>query len=239
MTSHEPHRASARTAPSERVSAVVVTHNRAHYLEKCIPLLEAQTRPVDQILVVDNASTDATAEVLAGFGDRVSVLTLEENVGGAGGFYRGMREAYERGFDWLWLMDDDTAPTETALERLLEANASANGRPPAIVASKVLWRDGSLHPMNRPWAKVTDRGGVLAAAERNLMAMRAASFVSCLVHRRAIDAYGYPEPGYFIWNDDLEYTARVLRHETGYWVPSSVVYHDTPTPHTTMTDSGT
>jgi len=41
-----------------------------------------------------------------------------ENDGGAGGFYEGMKQAYEPGFNWIWIMDDDCIPTETALEEL-------------------------------------------------------------------------------------------------------------------------
>jgi GT2 family glycosyltransferase len=101
------------------VWAVVVTYNRRALLEQCLDALRAQTRPPDRILVVDNASTDGTAEWVRGQDDVVALL-LDENVGGAGGFHAGMRLAHAGGADWLWLMDDDTIPRPDALERLLE-----------------------------------------------------------------------------------------------------------------------
>src|SRR5437867_8578812 len=133
------------------VCAVVVTHDRRDLLRECLAGLEAQTRPPDTILVVDNASTDGTAAMLHGEFPDVAVRRLDENEGGAGGFHEGLHEAFERGHEWLWLMDDDTVPSPTALERLLDARdrASALGQPPLLLASRVLWTDGRLHPMNK------------------------------------------------------------------------------------------
>jgi len=215
---------------SDSVCAVVVTHNRLALLRECLAALAAQERPVDEVLVIDNASTDGTAEALGTEFPEVRVRRLEHNGGGAGGFHAGMRDAHARGFDWLWVMDDDTVPTPRALERLLAAGATRpGGRPPAILASRVVWTDDRLHPKNLPFPR-TDAGhreALVDAAGRGLLLIRAATFVSILVHRRAIDAHGLPHAHYFIWGDDGEFTARVLRDEPGYLVPDSVVHHKT------------
>jgi rhamnopyranosyl-N-acetylglucosaminyl-diphospho-decaprenol beta-1,3/1,4-galactofuranosyltransferase len=217
------------------VAAVVVTRNRVEQLDKCIRLLREQTRRVDEIVVVDNASTDGTADLLRRLDGQVSAVMLGENTGASGGFCSGMTEAFENGHQWLWVMDDDSAPTGDALERLLGAELPDDSSP-AILSSRVLWRDGRLHPMNRPMPKL-DAVAVTESARVGVMPLRAASFVSCLVHRSAIEEYGLPDADYFFWNDDLEYTARVLRRRTGYWVPSSVVYHETPEPHVPLVAS--
>ncbi|MBP0575803.1 glycosyltransferase, partial [Mycobacterium tuberculosis] len=79
--------------------------------------LDRQTRRPDSIVVVDNASTDETASVLGHWqGAGRTTITMDHNVGGAGGFYRGMRFAYDQGADWVWMMDDDGVPAATALE---------------------------------------------------------------------------------------------------------------------------
>lgn len=67
------------------VAAVVVTHNRQRDLERCLEALRAQTHPLTAIIVVDNASTDATASFLAQQPD-ITIVTLAANAGGAGGF---------------------------------------------------------------------------------------------------------------------------------------------------------
>ncbi|HEX8679505.1 MAG TPA: glycosyltransferase, partial [Chthoniobacterales bacterium] len=113
---------------SERVCAVVVTYNRKALLDECLCALRAQSRTLDGILIVDNASTDGTAAMLEERGHRadprVHYLRLEQNLGGAGGFHRAFADAYAAGFDWIWAMDDDTIVDQDALEQLFAARAS-------------------------------------------------------------------------------------------------------------------
>lgn len=217
------------------VCAVVVTHNRPALLERCLDHLGAQSRRPNAILVVDNASTDETPNLLAGR-DGVRVLTLESNTGGSGGFRAGVERAYEEGFDWLWLLDDDTLVEPDCLAALLTGAARAPERP-SVVSSVVHWRDGRLHPMNRPWLRLSRRGSFAVAAGAGLAEIRAATFVSAMVHREAIDQHGLPHGHYFIWLDDIEFTARVLRNGAGFLVPESVAVHWTPEPYNTITDT--
>jgi GT2 family glycosyltransferase len=53
-----------------------------------------------------------------------------------------------------------------------------------------------------------------------------------------IEQYGLPWADYFIWADDIEYTARILRNELGVVVPSSVVWHKTAKKYTAIDDVG-
>ena len=109
------------------VAAVIVTYNRADKLGKVIEQVLAQDRPADQVIIVDNASTDSTAEVLATYEGRptVHVERLGTNSGGAGGFAHGMSVAYERGADSIWIMDDDCYADPDALRQLLDGHAAA------------------------------------------------------------------------------------------------------------------
>jgi len=106
-----------------RAAAVVVTYNRLPLLQKCVEKLEGQTAPCD-ILVVDNASSDGTAAWLDSQQKegRLRAHNTGANLGGAGGFNKGMRWAVEAGYEYLWLMDDDCPPEPDALEKLLEAD---------------------------------------------------------------------------------------------------------------------
>ena len=99
---------------SPRVCAVVVAFNRSAMLFSCLERLRAQSRPLDAILVVNNASTDDTAAMVRREFPGVTLLDLPENGGGAGGFHAGMKHAFEEGFEWLWLMDDDVLPAPDA-----------------------------------------------------------------------------------------------------------------------------
>ncbi len=221
------------------VCAVVVTYNRRTLLQECLAGLAGQSRRPDWILVVDNASTDGTTDMIRTRHPDVELLPLAQNVGGAGGFHEGLRVAHERGAEWVWLMDDDTIAGPDALDELLKARGSLVGlAEPMLLASKVVWTDGRLHPMNEAKFK-TERDGFVDSCARGLLPLRQATFVSLLVHRHAIDAFGLPLKHYFIWSDDLEYTGRILRnHASGWLVPDSVVVHKTNQPHTAVTEVG-
>ena len=221
-----------------RVTAVVVTFNRLALLRECLAALAVQTRAPDRVLVVDNASTDGTADAVRAEFPAVELLALPENVGGAGGFHAGMADAHARGADWIWLMDDDTIARPEALAELLAAPERASGLPrPRILASKAVWTDGRLHPMNAN-GLTKDTPLFLEASGRGLIPLRTATFVSLLVHRDVIDEFGLPLRHYFIWSDDVEYTGRVLRaHHGGYLVPTSVVEHRTKSSYTAVTES--
>jgi GT2 family glycosyltransferase len=218
------------------VCAVVVTYNRAELLAECLDRLQAQTRPPDRILVLDNASTDETPELLA-TRDGIEVLRLEENGGASGGFASGIQHAYDTGDeDWFWLLDDDTFADPGCLAALLDGARRAPARP-SLLASVVRWRDGRLHPMNPPWLRPRPRARVAEAAQAGLAPIRAATWVSTLVHRDAVTEHGVPPAPWFIWLEDIDYTARVLRDGEGYLVPDSVAWHWTPEPYSTLTDA--
>ena len=226
-------------ADSERVVAVIVTYNRRDLLLEALAAVRAQQRPLDQVIVVDNASTDGTAEaVRAAFGE-VQLAELGANYGGAGGFAYGMAAALADGADLIWAMDDDTIPEPGALAALLAARARYLGPAPVIVASTVLWTDGRPHPMNtpraRPMATAAER---TAAAASGCVPIRSASFVSVLVDAAECRRRGLPKADFFLWNDDFEFTTRLLRHNVGLLCPESVVVHKTRTFGSTDVDPG-
>lgn len=221
------------------VVAVVVSHNRAAMLSAALDGLANQTRPVDHVVVVDNASADEAVTVARAHRGAPDVVALSRNVGGAGGFAVGLASAVaEHGADLVWLMDDDTVPTPTALEALLTARDAYDGEVTAL-ASRVVWTDGSDHPMNtprrRPGVAVDDLRRARAAGA---MPVRSMSFVSMLVDARAVRRSGVPVTDYFLWNDDFEYSARLLRDGVGLYVPASVVEHRTARPAGTEEDPG-
>ncbi|QKG24736.1 glycosyltransferase [Actinomadura verrucosospora] len=222
--------AEGAAAPAVSVTAVVVTFNRRALLEEALAALAAQSRRPDRVVVVDNASSDGTAEAVAdGFPD-TDLLVLPRNIGGAGGFGAGMARALDAGTDLLWLLDDDTVPEPDALRELLAARdrATAADGPPALVASRVVWTDGRDHPMNTPRAKPRTPPAEREIAEAaGCMPVRSASFVSVLVDAASVRERGLPVADYFLWNDDFEFTTRLLRGRRGVLCPRSVVVHKT------------
>jgi GT2 family glycosyltransferase len=224
---------------SEQVAAVVVTYNRRTLLLEALAALAAQHRAPDAVYVVDNASTDGSADAVRDGHPGVHLIRLETNTGGAGGFATGLAAALRDGADLVWLMDDDTVPEPGALAALLAARAAYPGRPPAIVASRVVWTDGREHPMNTPRPKpMSRRAERNDAAAAGCVPIRSASFVSILVEGDECRRRGAPIADYFLWNDDFEFTTRLLRRRAGLLCPASVVVHKTRTFGSTDADPG-
>jgi rhamnopyranosyl-N-acetylglucosaminyl-diphospho-decaprenol beta-1,3/1,4-galactofuranosyltransferase len=220
--------AAAAAAARPRVIAVIVTYNRVKLLLEALAAVCSQTRAPDSVIVVDNCSPDgAAAAVRRGF-PSVQLTSLTQNTGGAGGFACGMALALADGADLIWLMDDDTVPEPGALAALLDARGRYPGGPPALLASRVVWTDGRAHPMNtprdKPFASRSERGRADTAGCRPI---RSASFVSILVDAGLSRERGLPRADYFLWNDDFEFTTRLLRGGTGLLCPASVVVHKT------------
>ena len=229
------------SAGQPRVIAVVVTWNRLALLRESLAAVLAQRRPPDAVLVVDNASTDGTAAAVRSGFPTARLATLTQNTGGAGGFAYGLALALADGADLVWLMDDDTVPEPDALRAMLDARDRAPGgaAPPVLIASRVQWTDGRAHPMNtpreKPFASEAERR---TAAAAGCVPIRSASFVSILVDATACRERGLPQADYFLWNDDFEFTTRLLRHAAGWLCPASVAVHKTRTFGSTDADPG-
>ncbi len=207
-----------------RVVAVVVTYNRKECLLRCIDALRHQHGATTDILVVDNASTDGTAEALAPLMEEGAILyrNTGENLGGAGGFNFGMRLAVEAGYDRLWVMDDDCIPDPSALSALLWADRRLEGDY-GFLSGIAHWRDGTPCQMNVQktglWRKLTDY-------TTPLVPVVMATFVSAFIPADRVRAVGLPIREFFIWSDDLEYTRRLSRRYPCYAVNGCRVLHD-------------
>ena len=223
------------TAP--RVVAALVTRNRRDLLRESLAAVESQTRRPDGVVIVDNASSDGTAAMLAREFPKARVIELAANVGGAGGYAEAIQAGVAEGADWLWLLDDDTVARFDALATLLAAAEQVGEYDrPALLASRVEWRDRHPHPMNRPTVHRRDPDAFARAVRLGLLPLRATTFVSLLLSREAVERAGLPLRHYYFQADDIEFTARILRHASGYFVPGSVVEHRTPSRHTAITD---
>lgn len=228
-----------RTTDTVNVSAVIVSFNRRELLRRSLRAVREQTHRPAAVVVVDNASQDGSAQMVAAEFPEVRLIQMESNIGGAGGFAAGMAAALAAGADALWVMDDDTVPQPEALAGLVAAKQEYRGPTAAVVASRVVWTDGRDHPMNTPrtWtrASASERR---AAQEVGCRPIRSASFVSVLVDADLVRRRGLPVADYFLWNDDFEFTTRLIRGNRGLACPRSVVVHHTKVFGDTAADPG-
>ena len=226
---------------SPRVVAVVVTWNRRQLLEESLAALAAQTHAPIEVVVVDNASTDGTTDLLRESYAHLDVMHLAANTGGAGGVAAGIERALTHEPDLVWLLDDDTVPTPTAAAELVRAWSTYRGPGgrPAVLASRVVWTDGRDHPMNTPRTKPGASAVEVAAARQvGCLPVRSASFVSIVCDAEVVGERGLPIADYFLWNDDFEYSTRLIRDRVGLYCPDSVVVHKTKVFGSTDADPG-
>ena len=204
---------------SRSIWVVIVTFNRSQLLTRTLDGLAAQTLPPDRILVIDNASGDDTQAVLHARDDLpLQIEKLEENTGGAGGFHRGMRQAYESGADWIWLMDDDVVPDPECLERMLQTLDARSGLAGIAVRQDLEGRlvekaavrfDLSSVLLLRPKRSTVDSSWGSRRAMPPSVPVENVAFEGFLVHRSVVGAVGFPDPQFFIFYDDVDFALRV------------------------------
>jgi GT2 family glycosyltransferase len=191
------------------ITAIIVSYNRLSLLRKALAAHAEQTSQPTRLLIVDNASTDGTREMLAAEGwlDRpgVELLALPENTGGAGGFAAGMKHAFDNGAQWVWMMDDDAEPHPDALAELMRVAADPMQiyGSLAVCGDETSWLTTVLDP---PLGEVDQSDDVPACAE-----VQSLPFLGFLVHRDLVARIGLPDASYFIAADDVEYCVRAQR----------------------------
>ena len=207
----------------QKTAAVIVTYNRKDLLIECISAVLAQKPYAPGIILIDNDSSDGTAEAIEEYkqNGRVQYFNTGSNLGGAGGFNYGIRKAAELGYDYLWIMDDDCIPTGTALSELLSVTEKKPGF--GFLSSKVLWKDGSICEMNVPRETMTR--DVMDFKKGQVKQVVMASFVSLFVPADIVRELGLPIKEFFLWTDDWEWTRRISRKYPCYLVTNSVVTH--------------
>ncbi len=211
------------------VCALVVTRNRRALLAECLQALAAQTVPVSEVIVLDNASSDGTADWLADAelmrARQWRFARSEINTGGAGGYADLLALGGETGADWLWLMDDDAEPRPDALQRLLGSPPAQEERTIALCTA-VVHRDGSIDPLHRCRLRqfITPLGPA-AYSPGTYARVDCASFVGLLVRRSAARAVGPPRREFFLGYDDAEYSLRLGALGEIRLVPESVITH--------------
>jgi GT2 family glycosyltransferase len=208
------------------IAAVVVTHDRPVLLMQVLTALRQQTRTVDRIIVVDNASGAETQSVLAARDD-IDVVQSVQNLGGAGGFALGLAHARAAGYDWIWLLDDDAVPRPQALAELQRA---IDG--PACGAGAVCGAVREFGDLALTHRRHYDRWcGIERPLPRRAyggapLCIGSGSFVGFMVSAVAVACVGLPDARFFLAYDDTDYSLRLRRAGYAVWLaPASIVDH--------------
>lgn len=202
-----------------KVVAIVVTYNRKDLLITCLNKLKDQSESLD-ILVVDNASSDGTGDIFNSSPKNILYFNTGKNLGGAGGFCFGINKAVELGYQYLWILDDDSFPEKNALRAFLRKDKELSGNY-GFLTSKVLWKDNSICKMN---IQKISKWRCLSNFNEDRR-VQYASFVSLFIKTETVKKFGLPFKEFFIWSDDWEYTRRISKCQNCYFVNNSIVHH--------------
>jgi len=204
----------------EKVIAVVVTYNRQSLLSECITALRNQTRKPDAILVVNNGSTDNTEQWLKEQSDLLFIN--QKNLGGAGGFSTAIQTGYKTGYEWIWCMDDDGAPKEDALEKLLAVDSHELKLLNCAVINKddkksFVWNTGGHKSLDEVKGTIIEGIGH--------------PFNGTFINRRIVERVGVPKAKFFLWGDETEYYYRIVKENNipVCTVADSIHYHPAAT----------
>ncbi len=225
------------------VVAVIVTCNRLEKFKSAYNSILNQA--IEHLIVVENCSTDGTRQWLAdNKNSKTTVLNMEKNIGGAGGFHAGFKYAVEHiDAEWILCFDDDAYADSELIEKF-----SRHAFPEDVggVASAVFLPNGSIAEMNRPGRNPFQSPGLLVKILFNgskgfhlpdeVFQMPSyeidfASFVGLFVRMEAIrTGVGLPRKELFLYADDL-FFALAIRQQ-GHKIlfrPELKFIHDTYT----------
>jgi len=199
------------------VCAIIPTYNRAHYIGECLNSLLAQTRRIDQIIVVDDGSTDNTQEVLKAYAGQIIVLH-KQNGGKASALNLGMQHCTS---DYVWICDDDDIAAPGGLQVLASAldtdekldivfgryQTFSDDDPPGVYHESDYWAR-----TEEPDHKINFLEGMFT----NQFAM--------LVRTNL-----YAQTGLFredmLRSQDFEMITRLMRHSRAAYIPHTIFYY--------------
>ncbi|MDO9456961.1 glycosyltransferase family 2 protein [Nocardioides sp.] len=217
-------------ARPETVAVVVVTYNRADLLARVLAGLAAQTHLPGLVVVVDNASSDHSREVLDAGPDTLTLerVHLDDNTGGAGGFHAGVRAAYASGHDRIWLIDDDVVPAPDCLAVLMAQDEACLTSVREDLSGALVEKAATRFDLDHAWVirpktEMVETAYGTRAAMPERVEVQNVAFEGFLVRREVVTAIGLPDPAYFIFYDDVDYALRARRAGHRIWAVRDAV----------------
>ncbi len=210
-----------------RVNILIVTFNRKELLKNLIEFIFIQNFSDYKITVIDNASSDGSFLYINNLWDlkknNIEWISLEENIGGAGGFYKGIKYALEQDAEYIWVMDDDGYPSEDCLEKLY--NNLLQKKLDAISPLQININDHNQLAFPVWVNKKQVRGHIDQIPKDTFIEKEANLFNGLLMHRSVVEKVGLPRKEFFIRGDEVEYTKRFLKNNIKFGTLTSAKFY--------------
>ncbi len=200
----------------DRIIAVVVTHKRRELLTESLKVLSDQTRPIDHLIVVDNANEPEVGELVRAQPVESTYLGSEHNLGGAGGFALGILHALTLGADWVWMADDDGRPEgPEVLSTLVECAKTHGLAEVSPVVCDIDDPDQLAFPLRRGVVWRRRRSELYGDSDQDgggdFLPGIASLFNGALISAQAVDVIGVPDLRLFVRGDEVEVHRRLVR----------------------------
>lgn len=210
------------------VSLIIVNYNGKHFLDELCASLARQTRPADEVIIVDNASTDGSVAHLRAHYPWVTTIALAENVGYAAGNNIGAARATGR---YLALLNNDTIVDEHWLAELL---AALEARPRAGVAVAKIYRAAQYPRLDCTGAEFNNLGYCWGRGANQLDRgqydrpgeVPALTACALLLRRAILGDEPLFDPQLFMYYEEFDLSLRVRGAGHGIvYVPTAIVHH--------------
>ncbi|MDX5627793.1 MULTISPECIES: glycosyltransferase [unclassified Brenneria] len=219
------------------ICAVIVTYNRAELLEMVLKRFEEIVSPPDSIIIVDNNSTDRTSQVINDWFIKTKykskfLLSLNENIGGSGGFHEGFKYALTLKPDWIWVSDDDAFPEVDCFHVIRSKLAEINQSDYSAICGAVIDK-GKIDVSHRralvkKYFFLQNQKEIdIHEYEKDEFSIDLFSYVGVVINAKKLDKAGVTEREYFIWYDDTEHSWRLRKIGKILCVPNAKINHDT------------
>lgn len=211
-------------------AVVIVTYNREQLLRECIDSVKRQTTISSSIIVVNNASTDGTKSYLDNLmkNDKIfDIINLPQNVGGAGGFSKGIERALEKDVECILIIDDDAVIAPNYMELILHARRYQPQYKAFAGTVRTNGKIDTFHRRNLLRTGLKSRNCKEQEYQQSCFSCDIASFCGMVVDTDLVRQIGLPHADYFIWYDDTEYSLRIHKFSEILMVTAAELDHKT------------
>lgn len=190
-----------------KVAAIIIAFNRNELLKRAIQAIQGQSRQVDSILVVDNAKLSSTRKLCLKM--QTKYIQGDESWGSAGGFARGISEAIDLGFEYLWLLDDDGYPDRDCLSVLLKA---LNSEAFDLVSPLSISQEDLEETSNTYWINLCRSTKVKVLIRKEFRTNQVQFYNGVLMRRSVPNSIGLPNIQLFMRGDEMDYYFRCKKN---------------------------
>ncbi len=215
-----------------KFGVVIVTYNRLNLLKECVDACLSQTYKFNSIIIVNNCSTDGTDEYLSNLNNNtIHVINCDTNLGGAGGFNKGIEYAIENDdSDYLLIIDDDAIIEEEynrKIKRIIDKTTKMNEK--IFAYSGTVVTDNQILTFTRKnIVKYHFEKCDLNLYKGEFFDYNCSSFCGLYISMNIIKKIGPPKKEFFIWYDDTEYCMRFKKYTIIRNVNDAILDHKAP-----------